>query len=101
PNGVDVSLDAAGADALRATVELVADRNRIGTIVAFDIYQELGVRWLGSERSAARLSELTRLYRDGKLKIQLRRSYPLERAADAHREVATGHGHGKVVLLMS
>jgi hypothetical protein len=25
--------------------------------------------------------------------------FPLDRAADAHREVATGHGRGKVVLL--
>lgn len=98
PQGVTVSLDAAGADALRAAVELVPERDRIGTIVAFDLYQELGVRWLGSKRSAGRLTELARLYDAGELKIQLRRAYPLERAADAHREVATGHGRGKVVL---
>lgn len=98
PNGVDVSLDAAGADGLRAAMELVPDKNRIGTIVAFDIYQELGVRWLGSKRSAARLAALAALCSEGKLKIQLRKAYPLDQAAAAHRDVGTGHGRGKVIL---
>ncbi|MFD0206406.1 MULTISPECIES: NADP-dependent oxidoreductase [Saccharothrix] len=98
PNGVDVSLDAAGADGLRAAVELVKDKNRIGTIVAFDLYQELGVRWIGSKRSAARLAELTALAASGDLLIQVRRTYSLAEAADAHREVGRGHGRGKVLL---
>lgn len=98
PHGVTASLDAAGADGLRAAVELVADRHRIGTIVAFDLYRELGVRWLGSKRSAARLSDLVTLYREGKLRIDLRQAYPLEQAAAAHRDVGTGHGRGKAVL---
>lgn len=98
PNGVDVSLDAAGADGLRAAVELVPDKNRIGTIVAFEIYQELGVRWIGSKRSAARLAELTALAADAELLVQVRRTYSLDEAADAHREVARGHGRGKVLL---
>lgn len=29
-----------------------------------------------------------------------RAAFPLDRAADAHREVATGHGRGKVVLTL-
>lgn len=98
PNGVDVSLDAAGAEGLRAAVELVADKNRIGTMVAFEIYEELGVRWLGSKRSPERLATLARLVSEGSLKIQVRRTYSLDQAADAHREVGTGHGRGKVVL---
>ena len=100
PDGVDVSLDAAGADGLRAAVELVDDKNRIGTIVAFDLYQELGVRWIGSKRSAARLAELAVLAADGDLLVQIRRTYSLAEAADAHREVGRGHGRGKVLLVI-
>jgi NADPH:quinone reductase-like Zn-dependent oxidoreductase len=98
PQGVDVSLDAAGPDALRAAVELVADRRRIATIVAFELAPQLGVRFLRSQRSAARLVQLVRLVDEGSVRIHLRGTYPLERAADAHRELATGHGRGKVVL---
>lgn len=99
PGGVDASLDAAGADGLRAAVELVPDRTRIGTIVAFDLVQPLGVRWLGSRRSAERLADLVGLYVSGQLRIEIRRTYPLASAVDAHREVGTRHGRGKVVLI--
>lgn len=51
-----------------------------------------------SRRSAARLAGLVDLSAAGRLRIQIRDSYPLERAVDAHRDVGTGHGQGKVVL---
>ncbi|MDT3438056.1 zinc-binding dehydrogenase [Pseudofrankia sp. BMG5.37] len=36
----------------------------------------------------------------GPIDAEVRRTFPLERAADAHRDVETGHGRGKVVLLV-
>ncbi|MBD2868779.1 NADP-dependent oxidoreductase [Paenibacillus arenilitoris] len=98
PRGVDAALDAAGGLGLAVAVELVEDKDRIGTIYAFDRYKELGVRWISSKRSAARLSELVDLYVKGKLRVHVRKTYPLEQAAEAHREIETGHGRGKIVL---
>lgn len=98
PDGVDAALDAAGHDALRASVELVQDRGRIGTIVSFEIAEQLGVRLIRSQRSGARLAELVNLYDQGKLHVHIRKSFSLDHAADAHREVESGHGRGKVVL---
>jgi NADPH:quinone reductase-like Zn-dependent oxidoreductase len=95
---VDAALDAAGGDALRASLDLVEDRARIGTIVEYALGPELGVRFLRSQRSAGRLAELVDLHTAGRLRVHVRATVPLERAADAHREVATGHGRGKVVL---
>ncbi|MFP7335257.1 NADP-dependent oxidoreductase [Shouchella clausii] len=98
PKGIDVALDAAGNDALVASVKLVKDKNRIGTIVAFECGEELGVQLIRSERSTEQLSELVTLYAQGKIKIHVRNTFTLEQAADAHRAVETGHGCGKVVL---
>jgi NADPH:quinone reductase-like Zn-dependent oxidoreductase len=98
PGGVDAALDAAGGDALLASVELVYDKNRIGTIAAVELYSHLGVRWIRSQRTTARLSELVDLHMQGKLRIPIRKIYSLDQAADAHREVETRHGYGKVVL---
>ncbi|MEC0179303.1 zinc-binding dehydrogenase [Paenibacillus favisporus] len=53
-----------------------------------------------SQRSAARLTELAELCAAGKLKVRVRRTFPLEEAAAAHRELASGHGQGKVVLMI-
>jgi NADPH:quinone reductase-like Zn-dependent oxidoreductase len=100
PNGVDASLDAAGGDALHASVELVENKDRIGTIAAFDIVEKLGVRAIRSKRSATRLAELVDLCAKEKLHIHIRKTFPLVQAADAHREVETGHGRGKVVLIV-
>ncbi|MCC2327038.1 NADP-dependent oxidoreductase [Bacillus wiedmannii] len=98
PDGVDVVLDAAGDDALRASLGLVENKERIGTIVAFDLGEELGVRPIRSQRSVDRLAQLVELYSKGKLHIHIRKSFPLHQAADAHREIESGHGRGKVVL---
>jgi NADPH:quinone reductase-like Zn-dependent oxidoreductase len=100
PNGVDASLDAAGGDALYASVEVVENKDRIGTIAAFDLVEKLGVRALRSQRSATRLAELADLYAKEKLHIHIRKTFPLVQAAEAHREVETGHGRGKVVLMV-
>ncbi len=100
PDGVDAALDAAGPDALRASVEVTKDRDRVVTMVSFDAAKELGLRDWGGARSAARLAELVDLYEQGKLRIHIRRTYPLDRAADAHRDVS-GHGRGKVVITVA
>lgn len=101
PNGVDAALDAIGGEALQASIELVKNRERIGTLVSFELAQELGVKTIFSQRSKSRLAELIDLYVQGKLNIHISKSFPLEQAADAHREVETGHVRGKVVLTVS
>ncbi|MBS4193181.1 NADP-dependent oxidoreductase [Bacillus sp. FJAT-49705] len=98
PNGVDVALDAAGEEALRASVELVHDKKRIGTIVAFDLSEELGTIPIRSKRSVSRLSELTKMYEQGLLRVVISQTFPLHQAADAHRAVENGHVRGKIVL---
>lgn len=100
PDGVDAVFDAAGGEALLDSLDLVQDKNRIGTIVAFELAQKLGVRAIRSQRSVDRLVELVELYEQGKLHIHIRKTFPLHQAEDAHREIESGHGRGKVVLVI-
>ncbi|GIH93736.1 NADP-dependent oxidoreductase [Planobispora siamensis] len=100
PGGVDAVVDGAGGDALTASLELVKDPAQIITLVEHARAAELGVRTTPDKRSADRLAEAARLYEAGRLRIHVRGTFPLERAADAHRQVATGHGRGKTVLLV-
>ncbi|HJD81287.1 NADP-dependent oxidoreductase [Kitasatospora aureofaciens] len=98
PQGVDAAFDAAGRGALAASVELVADRDRIGTVVDYPEAERLGVRGLRGPRTAERLAELVRLWEAGGLGLEIAETLPLEKAEEAHRLVATGHVRGKVVL---
>ncbi|MBA2698032.1 MAG: NADP-dependent oxidoreductase [Nocardioidaceae bacterium] len=108
PSGVDVALDTVGTDeAVDVSLELVADRHRIATIAAFGRAPEAGIQLLGNGpgadpgediRSRGRLV-LTGLASEGKLDVVVAQTFPLDRAADAHRLVADGHAGGKVVLV--
>jgi NADPH:quinone reductase len=108
PGGVDAAVDCAGGDeALDVSLTLVADRGRIVTIVASRRAFDAGIKVIGGApgadpgteiRSAARL-ELARLAEDGKLRVVIAAVYPLADAAAAHRALATGHTHGKIVLV--
>lgn len=100
PNGVDVAFDAAGHDNLRTAVQLVSDRERVATIVDMALASELGCRVLRSDRSAHRLGNLLDRVSEGSLVIHVRRTYTLDKVAEAHRDVETGHGRGKVALLI-
>jgi NADPH:quinone reductase len=107
PKGVDAAIDTVGSDeAIDTSVALVADRGRIATIAAFRRGPQLGIRVLGGGpgadpgtdiRNAARLT-LARLAATGKLRVLVAAAYPLSEAAAAHRELASGHTHGKIVL---
>jgi NADPH:quinone reductase-like Zn-dependent oxidoreductase len=97
--GIDVVLDGAGGEALDLSLELVKDRTRILTLVDHGRAADLGVLVSKSGRSAARLAELAALYAKGDLRFHVRRAYPYTEAAAAHREIETGHGRGKIVLM--
>jgi len=108
PDGVDAALDLVGTDeAMDVSLALVADRSRIATIANFERAPREGVRLLGNGpgadagteiRDAAR-AELARLAGAGKLRVVVGATYALDDAADAHRQILTGHTTGKLVLL--
>jgi len=106
--GVDAAVDAVGsAEAIDTSVALVADRNRIVTLVAFQRGFDLGLKVIGGApgadpgtevRAAARL-ELTRLAQAGELRVLVAATYPLGEVAAAHRALASGHTRGKIILV--
>ncbi len=107
PEGVDAALDCVGTDeAVDASLELVADRDRIATIAAFERGAEAGIKRLGGGpgadsgtelRDAARL-ELTALVAGGQLEVVVREE-PLADVVDVHRRAMDGHARGKLVLV--
>ncbi|ACU75346.1 Alcohol dehydrogenase zinc-binding domain protein [Catenulispora acidiphila DSM 44928] len=100
PAGVDAALDGAGGEALEVSLEVVGKRDRIGTIADQGGAARLGLRSIGTRRSADRLGELLRLYSEGQLRVAVWKEFPLAQAAAAHRESERGHLRGKIVLTM-
>jgi NADPH:quinone reductase len=110
PGGVDAAIDAVGNDeALDTSLALVPDRDRIVTLVGSRRAFDLGIKVIGGApgadpgteiRAAARL-KLARLAEEGKLRVLVAATYPLAEVATAHRVLAAGHTHGKIVLVPS
>lgn len=110
PQGVSVALDAAGTDeALQSSVELVADRDRIATIVRGKDAPEYGIRAFGGG-SPHPLTEQQQAWRAeaipvtlallsvDRFSVELGASFPLSDAAAAHQAVQDG-ADGKVTLI--
>lgn len=93
-------LDGAGGAAYDLSLDLVQDHDRILTLVEHDRAEGDGTRLVPFGRSNTRLAKLANLYAEGKLSFHVRRTVPLENAVDAHREIETGHGRGKLVLTL-
>lgn len=108
PQGVDVALDLIGtSEAIDVSLELVADRSRLTTIVGGAAADAAGIQKIGGGpgsdpgtelRNAAR-ADLARLAGEGRLVVRVEAAYPLEEVAQAHRLLERGHAHGKIVLL--
>ncbi|MGW4928368.1 NADP-dependent oxidoreductase [Agromyces sp. NPDC004153] len=112
PEGVTVALDAAGTDeALDASVALVADRDRIATVVRGADAPRWGIhayaggsavpltaeqqRW--RDEATARVADLAA---EGRFELEVSRTFGLDEAAEAHRVSEAGNVRGKLVILV-
>ncbi|WP_019203061.1 NADP-dependent oxidoreductase [Tsukamurella sp. 1534] len=106
PDGVDVAIDTVGTDeAVDVSLALVGDRSRIVTIAAFaraggDGFTAIG----GGDPDSARVRDEARgplldLAAEGRITNVVARTYPLARAAQAHRDLQAPHPIGKFILV--
>ncbi|WP_311259714.1 NADP-dependent oxidoreductase [Microbacterium sp. WCS2018Hpa-9] len=111
PGGVTVALDCAGTDeAIEASLELVADRDRIATIVRGPDAASFGIRAFSggsptplTEQELAwraeALGATVELLATGDFTIELGPELPLAEAAQAHELMESGAASGKIVLI--
>ncbi|MDR6142273.1 NADPH2:quinone reductase [Microbacterium foliorum] len=111
PDGVTVVLDCAGTDeAIDVSLELVADRDRIATIVRGPDAASFGIRAFSggsptplSEQELAwraeALGATVELLAAGDFVIELGPELPLAEAAQAHELMESGAASGKIVLI--
>ena len=111
PEGVTVALDCAGTDeAIEVSLELVADRDRIATIVRGPDAASFGIRAFSGGSPvpltdqelawrAEALQATVDLLAAGDFTIELGPELPLAEAAQAHELVESGAASGKIVLI--
>jgi enoyl reductase len=111
PDGVDRVLDAAGTqEAIDASLALVEQPEHIVEIVVPGWHEKYGVLVfsgglpgsMGPAELALRAEAVpfaAGLAAEGRFRIEVGSTFPLERAADAHRLLESGMNRGKIVLI--
>jgi NADPH:quinone reductase-like Zn-dependent oxidoreductase len=99
--GPDAFFDTVGRGYLELALELGIEPHRIDTIVDFSAGEKYGVKTDGNMAgaSADTIGMLATLVAKGELEVPIANVYPLERVADAYRELEQGHVRGKIVLV--
>ena len=94
-------IDTFGADYVELALELGIEPSRIDTIANIAAVQKYGVKAAGNAAgaSASVLAELAGLIAAGQLEFPVAATFPLSEVRDAYRRLASGHIHGKIVLL--
>jgi NADPH:quinone reductase-like Zn-dependent oxidoreductase len=98
----DALIDTYGGDHVElAIAELGISPDRVDTITRFDAVEKYGVKAEGNAAGASGtvLAELAGLIEAGELEVPIAATYPLAQVREAYGHLATGHVHGKIVLL--
>jgi NADPH2:quinone reductase len=101
PAGVDAFIDTFGPEYVRLAVELGVAKDRVETIIAFDLVSELGIKGEGSSDASTPeiLAEMAHLVESGLLRVEIAATYPLAQVREAYTELEKRHTRGKIVLV--
>jgi NADPH:quinone reductase len=102
PGGLDAVFALAGGDELERCLDLVRPGGRVvhpnGIEPAPRRRPDLQVRTFDAVADPQELAELNRRLRQSRIRAPIAATYPLARAAEAHRRLARGHVLGRIVL---
>ncbi|WP_405588841.1 NADP-dependent oxidoreductase [Streptomyces sp. NBC_01190] len=101
PDGIDAFIDLFGPEYLQLAVDLGIPRDRIETIISFELAERLGTKHEGSMDASTKevLTEMADLIASGEIEIPIAATYPLDQVAEAFRELERRHTRGKIVLI--
>lgn len=101
PGGYTAALDHIGGTAIRTALALGIPAARINTIADQAAAEEFGLSAVGGgKKTSEELAEFARQAAAGELVVPIRSTYHLSDVVAAYRDLETGHGLGKVVLLI-
>lgn len=100
--GVDAVLAFVGGDELLRCIDVVRKGGRVTYPNGIDPEprkrKNARIKAYNAVTSPAKFAALNRAIVGSKLEVPIAKSFPLERAADAHRRVERGHLLGRIVI---
>ena len=103
PDGIDGWFDTSGDGYVNLAVTLGVPAPKIDTIIDFDAAaRHEGVQTVGTHQvgTAEVLAGLVARVADGRLRVTVAATYPVEQVREAFAQLEQGHTHGKIVLTL-
>lgn len=97
PEGVDAVADFVGGQ-LETSLAVLADGGRLASVADPGVIEH-GGRWIWVRPDGAESARLAALADEGKLKVEVARTYGLDEVAEAFAESQSGHVRGKLVIV--
>ncbi|MEZ3179008.1 NADP-dependent oxidoreductase [Streptomyces pimonensis] len=97
PEGVDAVFDTVGGDALGTSANLLAPEGRLASVTDPEVVGYGGRYWF-VRPDPQDLQHLCDLAEQGTVTVHVSETFPLERAAEAHRLNQEGRTRGKIVV---
>jgi NADPH:quinone reductase-like Zn-dependent oxidoreductase len=101
PEGVDVALDLVGGDALEQSREALARDGRVASVTDPEAVKQPGGRYVFVRPDAQMLDRLVGYVADGRVRVEVAETFPLEEAAQALARSKEGHTQGKLVVTLT
>jgi NADPH:quinone reductase-like Zn-dependent oxidoreductase len=94
----DAVVDLIGGEALEDAPKQVGDAARIVSVIDPETVLGIGGRYVFVRPERDHLDALAALADDGRLRVDVAETFPLERIAEAHRSSESGHTAGKIIV---
>lgn len=95
---VDAVLDLVGGDALADAPRQLREGGRVTSIIDPEAVLGMGGRYVFVRPDRDGLEALARLVEQGRLRVEIAQTFPLDQLAEAHRLSEGGHVRGKVAI---
>lgn len=101
PQGVDLIFDAASGETLQQSLSAVKKGGSVVSILnpGNNIDKSIDFHYVFVEPDSSQLDELRKLSDEGKIKVTVSKTYSLEEAAEAMKQIETHHTTGKIIIV--
>ena len=101
PEGADLIFDAAAGETLEKSVGALKTGGTIVSILSHgqNLPKDINFKYHFVEPNSLQLGLLTKMADSGKLKVPVSQWFPLDKTADAMRQLETHHTRGKVIIV--
>lgn len=101
PEGVDLIFDCTSGDSLQQSLKCLKDSGKLVSLLnrGEDLDKKIDFEFVFVEPNAKQLEHLRELVEDGKLKVDVRKTFSLDEASEALEQIQSLHTTGKIVVV--